>query len=196
MPLDSVADSQVVCDCLPVSKFEIFFESARASCHIVRARVYVATISDGGSEYFDVMFSNSFGVCEDLGYSFWDSNFVDTEVWIRRDHRATRKVYTLSGKVPSESALFPLESLTKTPHWFLTHLRRNTWQFGIDIHRNRYLEKFPLFLAKVVRRTNQRRDTGRTCHELGDWSTFCDPLFYECVCENYLCEFDSDVVLV
>lgn len=127
MPLDGVANSQVVCDCLPVPKFEVFFEPARASCHVICARVYVTTISYGGSEYFDVMLGDSFGVCKDLGYSFWDGNFVNTKVWVRRDHCATRKVDALSGKVPSESALFPLESLTKTPHWFLTHLRRNTW---------------------------------------------------------------------
>ena len=108
MPLDGVADSQVVCDCLPVSKFEVFFEPTRASCHVVCARVYVATISDGGSEYFDVMFSDPFGVCKDLGYSFWDGHFINTEVWVRRDHCATRKVDTLSRKIPSESALFPL----------------------------------------------------------------------------------------
>lgn len=39
-------------------------------------------------------------------------------------------------------------------------------------------------------------ETEGTCHELGDWSTFGDPLFYECICKNYLCEFDGDVVLV
>ena len=127
MPLDDVANPQIVCDCLPVSEFEVFFEPARASCHVVCARVYITTISDGGSENFDVVLGDPFGVCEDLGYSFRDGNFVNTEIWVRRDHCATRKVDTLSGKVPSESALFPLESLAKTTHWFLAQLGRNTW---------------------------------------------------------------------
>ena len=127
MSLDGVADSQVICDRLPVPKFEVFFEPARTSCHVVCTRVYIATISDGGSEHFDVVLSNPFGICEDLGYSFWDGNFVNTEVWVWRNHRATGKIDTLSGKISSESTLLPLEPLAKTAHWFLTHLGRNTW---------------------------------------------------------------------
>ena len=53
-----------------------------------------------------------------------------------------------------------------------------------------------MFLSKVVRGTNLRGDAMGTYHELGNWGAFGDPLFYECVGENYFCEFDSDVVLV
>lgn len=33
-------------------------------------------------------------------------------------------------------------------------------------------------------------------HKLGDRSAFGDPLLDECVCKNYLSEFDGDVVFV
>jgi hypothetical protein len=42
--------------------------------------------------------------------------------------------------------LFSFEALYKAPYRFLTRLGGDTWKFGVDIHRNRKLEKFPLFL--------------------------------------------------
>jgi hypothetical protein len=98
------------------------------------------------------MFSDPFGICENLGNPFWDGDLVDTEVGICGNHCATRKVDTLPRKVSSESALLPFEPLAKTSHRFLPHLGGDTWQFGIDIHRDRHLEEFPLFLEKLVRR--------------------------------------------
>lgn len=127
MSLDGVADSQVICDRLLVPKFEVLLEPTRASCHVIRTRMYVATVSYGGSENFDVMLSDPFRVREDLCYSLWDSNFIDTEVGVRRNHRAAGKVDALPGKVSSKPALFSLEPLAKTSHRFLTRLRRNTW---------------------------------------------------------------------
>lgn len=97
------------------------------------------------------MFGDPFGICENLGDSFWDSDLIDTKVGVRGNDGAAREVDTFPGKVSSKSTLFPFESLTEASHWFLAHLWRNTWQFGIDVHCNRHLKEFPLFLAKAVK---------------------------------------------
>ena len=156
----------------------------------------VAAIPYRGSERFDVVLGNPFWICESLCDSFWDGDLVDAEVWVGRNDCATRKIDTLSGKVSSESALFPFEPLAKTSHRFLSHLGWDARQFRVDVHCNRHLQEFPLFLEEAVRRSNQRQVTGKGYHELGDRSTFDDSLLDESVREDYLGEFDGDIVFV
>lgn len=94
--------------------------------------------------------------------------------------------------------MFAFETLDEASDRFLAWLGGDTREFGVDVHGDGELEEFPLFLSEYMRVTKGRegrRDAG-THHELRCGGTFGDTLFDQGIGEDYLCQFDSEVVFV
>ncbi len=70
---------------------------------------------------------------------------IDSEIWVRRDDSSSTKVHTFSAQIASKSALFALESLTKSPsELFRLHVQRHSAQLTVDVESALQLQKVPV----------------------------------------------------
>ena len=92
------------------------------------------------------MLRHALGVRQDLRDALRHRDLVDAQVRVGRDDGAPGEVDALSGEVPAEAALLALQPLAEAADRLLAHLRRDTRQLGVDVHRDRELQEVPLFL--------------------------------------------------
>ena len=91
-----------------------------------------------------------------LGDLGWHTDFIDAKVGVRRNHRASTEVDTLTGKVASEPSFLALESLSERFEGSAGAVASG-WDAGclvVKVGRDVVLEQFP----KVF--NNQLRSTG------------------------------------
>jgi hypothetical protein len=144
MPLHDIPNSQIISNGYPISKpQELLILPSR---YKIRTRVHIRSIPNSLLETSNIVGCDAFRECEDLGYTFWDGDFVDTEVGIGGNDGSSGEVDSLSGEVSSETTLFAFEALDEASDWFLAGLGGDTWEFGVDVHCHGELEEFPLFL--------------------------------------------------
>lgn len=134
--LHSIPHSEVIRDGVPIPKLQELLEPTTARGDIVRARMDIAPVTYGLAEHFDVMRGDALGVRQDLRDALRDRDFVDAQIWVRRDDSAPREVDTLSGQVPAETALLAFQPLTEPANGLLRHLRRHAGEFGVHVDRD------------------------------------------------------------
>ena len=128
MSLDDVTDLEAVRNSSPVAELEILLKPITPSCHIVRAGVNIASVSNGPLQHLDVVRCHAFRICQYLRNSLRHRHLVDTQVWVRRDDRTSREIHTFPRQIASETTLLPLKSLAEATNRLLTHLRGDAWQ--------------------------------------------------------------------
>jgi len=178
MPFHSIPDTQPISNRTSIPELEEFLEPAAPSRDIVSTRMHITSIPHSLAQPLNIMRRHTFGVRQYLGNTFRNGDFIDTEIWIRGNDSTPGEIDSLSRKISTEPALFSFQALDEAPHWLLTRLRRHTRQLGVDVHGNGELEELPVF------------------HELCRRSAFGEPLFYQSVRKDDLCQFDGEIVFV
>jgi hypothetical protein len=76
MPLDNITNTQSIGNRITVPKFQEFL--IVAPCDKVGSRVNLGPVSHSLFQYFDVVLGYAFRIRQDLGYSFGDSDFINS----------------------------------------------------------------------------------------------------------------------
>ena len=113
MPVDSIADTQVVSDAAAVAEAQVFLVLIGFG-QVSSARPLFRSVQDVVAQTFNVVGRHAFWVGEDFAGALGDSDLVDAKVGIRRDDGTRGKVDALSRQVSAESPVLALKALAET----------------------------------------------------------------------------------